>query len=303
MTGQPVEAHTESRDGAAGPERAGSVYEEVEGPGGASPLMRRRIENTLCVATLGFVLTGALSAAPLLGQVYLTGTTISHETLEPIPYVAVSVLDSDGQVFATSIGDQDGTFSFNVPEEGRISLKAERIGYETVVTPSVRVDRFRSMGVELRMSPEAVPLAPLEVVVHVPRPTSPFHSDFEHRRRRGFGRYISQEEIEERNPAFVTDVLRSIPGVYIRSSGQGRNAIVYTGRLADIQGQCPAQIYVDGFHVNRAGGTTFRIDDIVTPSDVYGIEVYRGLSTVPPEFLSPQADCGVVAIWTRRRGG
>lgn len=265
--------------------------------------MRRRVENTLCVATLGLVLTGTLSAAPLLGQVYLTGTTISDDTLEPIPYARVSVLDSDGRVFATRIGGEDGTFSFNVPEEGRISLKAERIGYETVVTPSVRVDQFRSMGVELRMSPEAVPLAPLEVVAHVPRPTSSFHSDFEHRRRRGFGRYISQEEIEERNPPFVTDILRSVPGVHIQSSGQGRNAIVYTGRVADLRGQCPAQIYVDGFHVNRAGGSTFRIDDIVRPLEVYGIEVYRGLSTVPPEFLSPQADCGVVAIWTRRRGG
>lgn len=262
----------------------------------------RSIGSTLRIA-LGSLWALTLSAASVTGQVHLVGTTITHETLEPIPYVDVSLVDPRGRVIATRVADEDGTFTFSVPEEGRFSLMAERIGYETVVTPSVRVDRFRSMRVELRMSPEAVPLAPLEVVLHVPRPTSPFHAEFEHRRQRGFGRYIVQEEIEERNPVFVTDILRSVPGVHIGSSGQGRNAIVYTSRVADLRGQCPAQIYVDGFHVNRAGGEMFRIDDIVTPSDVFGIEVYRGISTVPPEFLGPQADCGVVAIWTRRRGG
>jgi outer membrane receptor for ferrienterochelin and colicin len=70
------------------------------------------------------------------------------------------------------------------------------------------------------------------------------------------------------------------------------------------------QIFVDGFLVNRrmvgVNGnrpSDFRIDDVVSPASVEGIEVYRGLSTVPPEFLNPDAVCGVIAIWTRRGGG
>jgi hypothetical protein len=29
--------------------------------------------------------------------------------------------------------------------------------------------------------------------------------------------------------------------------------------------------------------------------------VYRGLSGVPAEFLTPEARCGVIALWTQRR--
>ena len=72
---------------------------------------------------------------------------------------------------------------------------------------------------------------------------------------------------------------------------------------------CATQIFVDGFLLNRRTGSSrgappidFRIDDVVSPSSIEGIEVYRGLSTVPAEFLNPDAECGVIAIWTRRGG-
>ena len=66
---------------------------------------------------------------------------------------------------------------------------------------------------------------------------------------------------------------------------------------------------MDGFLINRREASVlgarpmdYRIDDMVLPSSVEGIEIYRGLSTVPPEFLNPDAECGVIAIWTRRGG-
>jgi hypothetical protein len=33
---------------------------------------------------------------------------------------------------------------------------------------------------------------------------------------------------------------------------------------------------------------------------VEAIEVFKGLGSVPPEFLNVYARCGVIAIWTRR---
>ena len=87
----------------------------------------------------------------------------------------------------------------------------------------------------------------------------------------------------------------------------GPSGSVRIGRSAGYN--CTTQIFVDGFLVNRRTGygqgyrpEDIRIDDVVTPASIEGIEIFRGLSTVPAEFLSPDADCGVIAIWTRRGG-
>ena len=41
------------------------------------------------------------------------------------------------------------------------------------------------------------------------------------------------------------------------------------------------------------------IDELVPPSDVEGIEVYKGAATIPVELNGTGSACGVVSIWTR----
>lgn len=256
----------------------------------------------LVVPATPFLLPGGLDA-----QVRVTGRTVTHESESPLDAVAVTVVDTSGETIATRFTDENGLFSFIVEGVPTIQLRARRIGYLTVRSPELdleQLERYRTLTLRLRLAPEAVPVAPLEVVAGRRREVSPVLEGFHHRKERGFGRYITRQDIERRDPPQVTDLLRSVSGVQLRSSGRGRHAIVTThrGRNA-VTGSCPAQIYVDDFHVNRADGRTFRIDDVVTPEEVEGIEVYRGLSTVPAQFLSPRADCGVIVIWTRRGPG
>jgi hypothetical protein len=60
-------------------------------------------------------------------------------------------------------------------------------------------------------------------------------------------------------------------------------------------------VFLDGRLATRdaPGGDVF-VDDLVSPLDIETIEVFRGLGSIPPEFLTPQARCGVIAIWTKR---
>ena len=52
-------------------------------------------------------------------------------------------------------------------------------------------------------------------------------------------------------------------------------------------------------------GVDLPINDI-EPSTIYGIEIYGGAATLPPEYITGVAvggSCGLIMIWTRTGGG
>jgi Carboxypeptidase regulatory-like domain/TonB-dependent Receptor Plug Domain len=239
-------------------------------------------------------------------QMRLDGRVIDNESEQPIPSVSVLLQDARGRRLGEQLADELGQFSFLVKHAGPVRLRADRIGYRTTTTPLFDVAGYTTYRVEVRLDVTAVPAAPLEVLAR--SRGSPTLAGFEDRRLAGFGWFITREEIEQRNPPMVTDILAAVPGVWLQPvAGGGNRRIVYMARATN----CPAQIFIDGFHINRslrpAPGRrvstteTFPIDDMVRPGSVEGIEVYQGLARIPAEFRTQDVACGVVAIWTRRR--
>jgi len=238
-----------------------------------------------------------LVASPTPGhsQVQLLGRVIENSSEQAIAAAMVTLQDPTGRALGQRITDEGGMFSFAVEHRGPVRLKVEHIGYETVVTPALELAGYSSYRVEIRMDAHGIVLAPLEVVA---RDRGPTLAAFDRRRQSGIGWYITREEIQRRGVAAVTDILAMAPGVWLQRSGR-------SGRMPYIRADCPAQIYVDGFLLNRGGGRGRRggdvgLDDILKPSAIEGIEVYQGLSKPPPEYMTPDARCGVILIWTRR---
>jgi outer membrane receptor for ferrienterochelin and colicin len=117
------------------------------------------------------------------------------------------------------------------------------------------------------------------------------------------GIFITRRDIEQRRPMYASDMLRSIPGVQLTGGGGGTRPRIVLNRSVGMR--CSTQIFVDGMLLNRRSfgpGSDFRLDDVVSPGSIEGMEVYKGLSGIPPEFLTPDAECGVIAVWTRRGG-
>jgi hypothetical protein len=260
---------------------------------------------------LPLVLTLALAVPAAGQQVRLMGRVLDDVTERPLGQATVTLLTSDGRVLGHSESADDGTFDFDVERVRSIRLQVQRASYRANTTPVLRFGGRNFFQVEVRLDPEAILLAPLEVVAWSEVDPAPFLDAFRQRVATGSGIYITRAQVESRRPMYVTDLLRDVAGLAVTGTGSGlRSTVQMTGRAAanDLQSDCPTQIFVDGFLVNRrtmmgAGpAADFRIDDVVSPSSVEGIEVYRGLSTVPAEFLTPDARCGVVAIWTRRGG-
>lgn len=125
-------------------------------------------------------------------------------------------------------------------------------------------------------------------------------STFLDRARRGFGYFITEDDIKKRNPVIFEDIIRTVPGMQVVPVGPGYRIISSRGQ-ADLLSDCPPAYFVDGapFYVDDTNGDPFPVG----PTEIMGIEVYAGTAGVPIEFQRPTSGgCGVIAIWTKRGG-
>ena len=256
---------------------------------------------------LALALAALCAGAPAGAQaVQMTGTVLEENSLHPIAGARVEVYDVGWSSRGVAVTDAFGRFSLRLRTQPGYRVRATRQGYRTNSTPVLWTDGHDFLQIELRLDRSSVLLAPIEIVARSRRQPSAVLESFRGRLRTGMGQYITRADIEKRQPPAVTDLLATVPGVRLESSsGTGLRRVVYLTRALTGPRDCPAQIFIDGFLLQRGNPFSnvdpgFTIDDVVSPDAIEGIEIYRGLSTVPAEFLTPLAHCGVVAIWTRR---
>lgn len=258
----------------------------------------RRATRAAAVAAKATLLV-ALTATALDAQAVLRGVVLDDETAEPLGHARVDFIDHQLRRYKQVVTDHTGRFIFpNVPV-GSFRLRAARIGYRPVTTPRWWLERGDTLTTEVRLHSTTMLLAPLEIVARAR--TSPILEDYYHRKERGFGTYLTREDIENRAALSVTDLLATVPGVHVVTGSASRGGT--GGRNISMSRAlpgCVAQIYMDGVLMTRPGDTGFILDDIVRPEEIEGVEIYRGLSSVPAAFANEEARCGVVAIWTRR---
>jgi hypothetical protein len=136
-------------------------------------------------------------------------------------------------------------------------------------------------------------------------------SGFDLRRaQRGGGTFITEEEIRQRQPQLVSQLLRGIPGLVVETQP---NFVVPNVLISSMRQQgssperekgCLMSIWVDGTRIGdaiAASGGLDLLDNVVTPGEIRGIEVHHGFTTIPPEFARPGKDhCGTIVVWTKR---
>lgn len=241
-------------------------------------------------------------AGPVSAQVILEGRILDDSSSTPLPNARVVLLNRYSRYVASEVTDPAGRFRFERKGYGVYRVEASAIGYKRAVSPHVWMTlESDSTVVEMRLAVNTVLLAPLEIVALKPVRTSPVLEAMEHRRSRGLAVHISREQIKQRQPVNISDMLLEVPGVYAdrRGSGvSGRKLYMARALPGSGGGPCPVQVFVDGLRATRDADAL--IDDLVEPFDVEAIEVFRGLSSIPAEFLTADARCGVIAIWTRR---
>lgn len=227
----------------------------------------------------------------------VTGRVVDVGSGRPIEAVQVRLLGEDAEF--SQLTDGWGLFVFRRVPAGEYQLVLDHLAYGTHAD-SLEVASSEIIEVEARLAMRPIEMEPLEVIVQR-RELSARTWRFYERAERGMGHYITWEDIARRRPLRITHMMAEFPGVrLIRLSGLRSKVVLsrYTksgpgGRL----GACWPALYVDGMRVRLNEHET--IDDFVFPDDVEGVEVYKGLASVPGDYAGYDARCGVVGIWTR----
>ena len=259
-----------------------------------------------------WVLAGAvlLGTASSISAQSVVGRVFDFQTDTPIPAAEVELLPSAGEAVAIQavLADSGGAFAIPGISTGRYRLRVRAYGYETVLTPAFDVPTSEPVVVEVRASPDAVPLAPLTVVAErSPLVTARLVNTGFYQRELDWGpegiglaHFLGPEELSDMPPASqVTDLLRGLSGVYVGGAGGRWQGVTMRSTTSFSRNRCEPSIYLDGNLVRLSEGET--VNKLISARSIGALEVYTAINK-PAEFGELQENpCGAIVIWTGER--
>ena len=231
----------------------------------------------------------------------LRGRVIDNTTGEGVPTANVEAL-ADGRSAGRTRTEADGKFELRLRAAGTFRLTAERTGYTASVSSDVPVAPRETVYVELRVAAAAMQLDPLRVTARVapPHRRSLELSGFYERERLGIGRFIRREDFENRSNLTTAQVLSRERGTIV--VGNGPTEFIVFARSASNgalrrprASYCMPLLYLDGMKIHSAQD----LNQVVQPSQIEAVELYRSTAEVPVQYSGIDASCGVILVWTR----
>ena len=105
------------------------------------------------------------------------------------------------------------------------------------------------------------------------------------------GTFFTAADIERRRPQRISHMIADMSGIRL-----GRDGRFYSTRLsAGFSGAgCNIKTFLDNVDVTKV-----RVDALVLPVEVAGVEIYKGPASLPAEFGGSDTRCGAIVIWTK----
>jgi len=235
----------------------------------------------------------------------LAGATTASEAQSPRPLFGL-VRDSLGHAIAgaevrargnvvVAFSDDSGRFHVAQMPVGARGVFVRRLGFAPTRVPfTSSAGPVDSVRVTLRAIVHELP----EITVQEQHDSlsRKVLAEFWARRARGFGKFVTRDEIQQKGAHRFVDVVRSVSGVQIMSR-QGRQEIRFRGAgVGSMFRDCPPQYWLDGIPLQQGSAEEF------SPDNVEAIELYPGPATTPPQFNTRSQTCGTVIVWSRLPG-
>jgi hypothetical protein len=263
-------------------------------------------------ATAALLVCAAL-VRPVPGQqlAVLRGSVLNDATDAPIPAAEVAI-PSLG-IAATT--DSTGAFRLPGVRAGRQIVWVRRLGFSPL-SAMLTFTAGDTLERDFMLAVNAQPLP--QVDVKAPAHLGPKLSEFEERRKEGFGHFITPEMIVKHENRQLSEIMSLISGpTVVRGTTNaawiasrrgvqtpfqaGAQALTAFDRAKGAKsGVCYSAVVLDGVYVYQGlpGESLWDINSLQT-TELAGIEYYSGGSTMPVKYNGTRNTCGLVVIWTK----
>lgn len=233
-----------------------------------------------------------LPISPLPAQAILTGR-VADTTGTPVAGAEVVVSALQRRTVTRS----DGSFRLDSLPAGQHAILFRAIGFN----PEQLLYRFArndSVMVNVVLEPGVTTLPSITVEAEETARPTPKMAGFLERRAAGFGSFIDETILREREYSPLSMVLRGhVAGMTFLGLGFGRGYGITMSRSKRGGKPCYAQIFLDGIRVAQAN-EEYNVDQHSVQS-LMAVEVYKGGATTPPQYGGINSACGTVLLWTR----
>ena len=140
--------------------------------------------------------------------------------------------------------------------------------------------------------------------------TTKFDAFYERKRSATAGHFLTREDLERDDKDKVMEILRTLPGVKIRTNRLGDPVMTFARCVgsnmrnpmapAPREGgdpETPIQVFIDGMKVIEPFQTLSKM----SAREVEAMEIYTGASQLPQEARGN--GCGAIFVWTRYTPG
>jgi hypothetical protein len=270
-------------------------------------------------ATASLIVSTVVLPATAFAQVLVRGVLYDDATGLALRGTMMLVDPSTDAAVVHTTTDTLGQFSLQT-SRGVFQIAAVRPGYTSVLSAPVPLQNGEKLTIRLPIAEQGDPQHHIAVVEHI-RPDAnavkaaeasvrnTAEAEFHARRMTGAGLHYDRVALSKANVATLGEFLQNVPGFSVMDPGSTnsmqmtRNAgLMSGGTRGPLATTCQVGWFVDGHRVDLPGRSDPLTDGLgsLQLDVVDGVEIFRGVSEMPPEFSAPDLRCGAVAIWTRR---
>lgn len=277
----------------------------AEGRRGSSGRSSRRTAAFLPLIPLLILALAPRSADAQIG-IAVEGRVVDAVSEQPIGQALVLAVAEQGDTLFFSQTNETGLYFIPRQERAtRFRIVVEALGFSREIGEVLNGDDEQQYWI-IHLDP--APIAQDELIVEVERQNIGLRGiGFYERRNRRNAVFVDAEVMERTTVPMLGDILRRNPGISVTPDGEPYLSRTMGIMNGSTQRACLPAVYVDDV-LARTGGLpvpTGRSMDALEfvappPSQVSGMEFYRGPSSVPPEYAGNNTTCGVLLIWTWR---